>query len=658
MSWAHYLLQVNIYLLVFYGFYRLLLDKETYFTLNRIYLLSAGLFSLIIPFLRFEWFMGTATEPIYMSVEQMNDLVSQVLVANAAVDSFNPGNIVVIVYLTGLLCFSIKLIWQLFAIAKLLNETNTGSAFSFLKIKRIDIDLDQSSTISKHEEIHTRQLHTLDVLLFELLAIFAWFNPIVYCYKKSIKQIHEFLADEEAAKFQGNKEQYALLLMSHAFGIPASTLTNSFFNKSLLKKRIFMLHKPRSRRAAILKYGLCLPLFAIALTMSSATIRENKQIEEIADHIPLDFPVEVVKEVVHASTNHSSAASPIKDNVSFQALATTEAGWENFYKYAKAFLKYPSNARKAKIHGNTMIKFKVVNGAVEEIGVAAKLDPACDAEAMKIIVTYPGYKNIKNGSYTLKFAFTLNDANTPKKNKDIMPIKGFTALSDLVVVGYTERQPESSLKQSSKVHAFTELDKQPTFQGGMSAFYTYLQKSLKYPIEAQKNNVQGRVYMSFVVEKDGSLTHVNVERSLGSGTDEEAIRVLEESPKWIPGSVNQQPVRVKYNIPISFNLEKKDQSNGSPRQQKNSAEIRFSDDKGNNISPATTLGNQPLYIIDGKIAEGVDMKSMDPNKIQSISVLKDASATSVYGLRGASGVIIITTKDAYLLEKAKENLAD
>ncbi len=652
MSWAHYLLQVNIYLLVFYGFYRFLLDKETYFTLNRIYLLSAALFSLIIPFLKFEWFLGTAPEPIHISMEQMNDLVSQVLVADTAVDQFNPGNIVVIVYLTGVLCFSIKLIWQLCAIAKLLNETNPGSAFSFLKIKRIDSNLHQSSTIFKHEEIHTRQLHTLDVLLFELLAILTWFNPIVYCYKKSIKQIHEFLADEEAAKYQGDKEQYALLLLSHAFGIPASTLTNSFFNKSLLKKRIFMLHKPRSRKGAILKYGLCLPLFAIALTVSSATIRENKQIEEIADHIPLDYPVDVLKDVVQASTSYSSPVLPINVNVSSQALTTTEPGWENFYKYAKANLKYPSNALKTKVQGNTMIKFKVVNGAVEETVVAVKLHPGCDAEAMKVILTYPGYKEIKNGSYTLKFAFTLNDANTPKRNMDIAPINGFTALSDLVVIGYSQPQPENKLARERKVHNFLELDEPPSFEGGMSMFYTYLQKSLKYPMEAQKNNVQGRVFVSFVVEKDGSLTNVNVEKSLGSGTDEEAVRVLEESPKWIPGRIDQQPVRVKYNLPINFNLAKKEQSNASTLQQKDGTVIRVTDDKSLTINPIKTSENQPLYILDGKITDGEVVKSLESNKIESINVLKGDKATSIYGLQGASGVILITTKGTIPSEKS------
>jgi hypothetical protein len=107
MSWAHYILQVNIYLLVFYGFYKLLLDKETYFTLNRIYLLSAGLLSLAIPFLRFEWFTEQpATQPFSAGIGELNDLMTEVMIGNANPDRFSMGNLVVSIYLIGILFFS------------------------------------------------------------------------------------------------------------------------------------------------------------------------------------------------------------------------------------------------------------------------------------------------------------------------------------------------------------------------------------------------------------------------------------------------------------------------------------------------------------------------------------------------------------------------
>jgi len=101
---------------------------------------------------------------------------------------------------------------------------------------------------------------------------------------------------------------------------------------------------------------------------------------------------------------------------------------------------------------------------------------------------------------------------------------------------------------------FTAVEQAPSFPGGDGAFGKYLGKNIRYPAIARENNVQGRVVLTFVVERDGSLTDIKVLRSLGSGTDEEAVRVLKASPKWKPGIQNGRPVRVQYSIPVNFTL--------------------------------------------------------------------------------------------------------
>lgn len=92
----------------------------------------------------------------------------------------------------------------------------------------------------------------------------------------------------------------------------------------------------------------------------------------------------------------------------------------------------------------------------------------------------------------------------------------------------------------------------PEFPGGMTAWAKFIQRNLRYPDAAQENQVQGKVYISFVVEKDGSITDVTVMRGIGYGCDEEALRVIKKSPRWKPGMQNNKPVRVKYNIPIGY----------------------------------------------------------------------------------------------------------
>lgn len=103
--------------------------------------------------------------------------------------------------------------------------------------------------------------------------------------------------------------------------------------------------------------------------------------------------------------------------------------------------------------------------------------------------------------------------------------------------------------------AFLSVEVNPTFAGGVSEMYKFLNKTLKYPSAAQRANVSGRVYMTFIVEKDGSITDVQVLKSVGFGLDEEATRAIKLMPKWIPGKQNGRNVRVKFTMPVIFKLE-------------------------------------------------------------------------------------------------------
>ena len=102
---------------------------------------------------------------------------------------------------------------------------------------------------------------------------------------------------------------------------------------------------------------------------------------------------------------------------------------------------------------------------------------------------------------------------------------------------------------------FTVVEQQPEFPGGLDGLRTFLGKNLNYPRMAASSGVSGRVYVSFVVNTDGSLTDIQVLKGIGFGCDEEAIRVMQKMPHWKPGKQSGRAVRVKYNLPISFTLE-------------------------------------------------------------------------------------------------------
>ena len=110
--------------------------------------------------------------------------------------------------------------------------------------------------------------------------------------------------------------------------------------------------------------------------------------------------------------------------------------------------------------------------------------------------------------------------------------------------------PEEEVAET--IHQIVE--EMPSPIGGLAAFYSYLNKNLYYPAQARRMGIEGRVFMIFVVEKDGSLTDVSVLKGIGAGCDEESIRVLKNAPKWNPGKQRGNPVRVRFNFPIAFKL--------------------------------------------------------------------------------------------------------
>ncbi|WP_406825006.1 TonB family protein [Pedobacter sp. KACC 23697] len=633
MSFAHYLLQVNLYLIVFFGFYRLLLDKETYFTLNRIYLVTAGVLSLCTPFIRLEWLTEQrAAQQVYTSVN-WEAVLAQASIVTERNDGVNWGNAFVYIYCTGMVFFLGRFIFNLFAVKKLITVSKAGSAFSFFGNKVIDHELPQMDVIDIHEEAHIKQWHTLDILFFEIIGIITWLNPVIYLYKKAIKNIHEYLADELAAEFQGDKAEYAMLLLSKSFGISPNTLTNGFLEKSLIKKRIFMLHKERSKKIAIVKYGIFIPLFALLIVLASATVRKNEKLLSITDQIPMDKPIEMVENMV---TSPENTIIPPKISVD----GKTDSNWKGFYQFLAQNIKYPKAANSNQIQGNTQIKFNLQGGKVTRITSNIKLGAGCDEEVMKAILTYKGFKVIADGKYALTVSFSIPESSAAFKHKLLPKAADYVNLNKINIISYLPKNNENGISNgkseiTDKVYDFVSIEKQPEFPGGITKFYQYVGSTIKYPKMAQDKNVQGKVFLSFVVEKDGSLSDIQITRSLGSGTDEEAIRVLEESPKWNPGIQNGLAVRVKYNININFKL------NDPVKENKTSS---ISNDRIR-LKEGTDL--DPLIILDGvKLADNSQLNTINPNSIESVEVLKDQTAMNLYGPKAKGGVILVTSKSS------------
>jgi TonB family protein len=202
--------------------------------------------------------------------------------------------------------------------------------------------------------------------------------------------------------------------------------------------------------------------------------------------------------------------------------------------------------------------------------------------------------------------------------------------------------------EENQKQIFTAVEQAPGFPGGYVELNNYLVKNLRYPAKARENKTQGRVIVTFVVEPDGSITNTRVVRGIGYGADEEALRVIKASPKWLPGIQNGRKVRVAYTIPIQFSLAKAEKTGAIPATKNGenklmSVTYNLPDSSKENVKLLGLNGkNDPLYIVDGKEVESIN--NIDPKSIESISVLKDASATNLYGVKALNGVILVSLK--------------
>ena len=430
MNWLNYLLQVNLYLILFYGFYRLLLRTETFFNLNRGYLVASAALAFFIPLMQSEWVRSWfVTEQISQTITTFYDPQVFYVQASQQGHTLTLGDFMAIFYITGILLGIARFGGNLVYLGKIMKQRTiqkeSKQAFSFFNVLFVSKELKNRSTIMKHEFVHVRQLHSADVLLFELIAIFNWFNPVVYLYKNSIKHIHEFIADEVASHNEVSKADYAMLLFQEQFGVQAIPLTNNFFNQSLLKLRIKMLNKERSAQTAMMKYGLIAPLFMVMIVVSSATLasKELEKIEEkveefsdkhleevivkpaktareilLKDGIDLSeafiISPDLVSEVKMISKIQGDTIKSNKRNSEiFDAVEQNPqfiGGMEALGKFLQSNLKYPASAQKVNVSGKVYIQFIVnTDGSASDFAVLKSAGYGFDEEALRVLKLAP-----------------------------------------------------------------------------------------------------------------------------------------------------------------------------------------------------------------------------------------------------------------------------
>lgn len=294
---THYILQTVAFQLLFLIVYDLFLKKETFFNWNRAYLLGTALLSVVLPFIKINSFKTIIPQNFVEVLPTI--LVGEQNGLEAIKTSEYIGDEVAT--LTGLewvlyigigiatLLFLIKLARLFQLIYKnpkqwrgnllLVEVLGTNTAFSFFHYIFLGEQLKARERVAvlSHEAVHVNQKHSIDLLLFEMMRILFWFNPLVYIYQNRMISLHEFIADSKTIKTVGKQEYYKDLL-SQVFDTQSVSFINTFYKQSLIKKRIVMLSKTQSNRILKFKYLLLVPI-VLGILMYTSCEQEQDVIE-------------------------------------------------------------------------------------------------------------------------------------------------------------------------------------------------------------------------------------------------------------------------------------------------------------------------------------------------------------------------------------------
>ena len=305
-----YILQVVVFQLGFLLMYELLLKKETFFNINRLYLLVTPLVSLLLPLLKIESLSTLVPADSISEISQVllpevyiggqPENIQQLPAVNLVQEQGLQINWWLVTYVAGVVLSLILLLKKyqnlnhLFRFRRvsedkelrIIEVPNSKIACTFYKTVFLGDKLSEAEKqqILSHELVHVKQKHSLDLVFFEALKIIFWFNPLVYIYQSRIATLHEFIADANVVKTTTKRSYYEQLLNT-AFNTQNISFINQFFNHSLIKKRIIMLQKSRSKTIAKFKYLFVLPLLFMMLTYVSYSenregLEENQSISE------------------------------------------------------------------------------------------------------------------------------------------------------------------------------------------------------------------------------------------------------------------------------------------------------------------------------------------------------------------------------------------
>ncbi|WDF80125.1 energy transducer TonB [Mucilaginibacter sp. KACC 22773] len=582
MNWLHYLLEANIYLAVFYAFYCLFLNKETHYTLNRVYLLLSCTVAFILPLVQVSALKPAAesAQQTYVTIaaNSHNNTTPALVNYQPPVSQFTVQDAILYLYITGMAVMALLLLIKIGKLIKMTTRGNTilndkykligiessNTAFSFFNYLFIGTKINGSDTIIRHELVHIKQKHSADIIFIEILRIVNWFNPIIYFVQISLKTVHEYIADEQTAVHETDAITYSSFLVDNAYGIGGSSITHSFFNYNLLKKRIIMLNQKRSGNLARLKYLVAVPICAGMLCASTLAFSKDYALIDLAPvhHQPaLPTPADSIPKVKSQQNDtHLQPPPPpifVKDT------------YVDLFNYLNKTITYPKSELKTNQAGLVALSFDVkAQGKIANISITKNAGTAFNQEVLQALKTYPGTVNETVGRHKM-IVYFCTDYYKFIKTPDAAELKAPDYDFSLMVFGaskYPFMPPYKTNKKATNVPAAqveinhtTKLPPPPPpappvsmqadtpIHATTDVFNKYVARNVRYPAIDRDKKIGGRVIAAFDVV-DGKINDPQIVRGVEPVMDGELLRAI----KAYDGTLDLKDGH--YSIPTLFQV--------------------------------------------------------------------------------------------------------
>ena len=628
-----YLLDVSLCWLIFYLLYYFWLSKETFFHLNRWYLLGTLFLGLIIPVVPSPFAAGQESDWVTLYVAPINmgleSLQVTVTAPGEAEQHFDWLALLKWIYWGGVFLTAFRFLSGLWRIGTLYfraEHIQVGNypialtdephlPFSFFRVvfksKMGDLDDFAEEKITDHELAHVRGWHTIDVLLVELVSIFLWCSPPVYLYRRSLRIVHEYIADSAAIR-TGQKKQYGHLLIRQSQSGLQLALANHFI-QSQLKKRIMMMTKTRSRRQAFLKYLPVIPLLVVVLVVfSNWEAVANDSLDLLNSHssqehvaasqaMDEDFDPKVLQKKMTAILYKIKKLKGDEEEAEIERYRIDQfAGL--YQEWVQKYPQHQSDIQEIakKVADEFQLSLKVEEGQIQKVfdrfGVQVytrgqRIEiPASIKESERVQLKGEGnpYVLINDKPAPADWKATLDKNNI----QSVDVLKGESALKV-----YGEKAKDGAIKIYTK-----DFEREIELKAEGEPYVVINEKPA--PADWKQSLDEENIATVNVLKGDSAL------KVYGEKAKDGAIQIYTKDFKKVNNS-NQEK-----EIPA--------------------AEVI--------ISKLENARNNPLYILDGEVFDG-EISEVNPDDIEKIDVLKGEQAVKEFGERGANGVVRIFTKE-------------